>query len=160
MWRHECEVENDCINLAQCWAKWYTPRRVRVFRKQDASHLLTAMLNFWYLYPTLVAKGATPTIQPHSISRHPSRQILGFTRAICWNGLSRTLHEDPHRRNKGEKETVWRVMYQIQDSNLLTELSTIKHVEIFSLKEHAGGHYHWAFFMWGGCGWGKHNPVL
>ena len=83
IWRYVREMENYCINLERCSAKWYTLRRVRVFRKQNASHLLTAMLNFWYLYPTLVTKGATPQYNPIRFQDTPSRQILGFTSAIC-----------------------------------------------------------------------------
>ena len=40
-------------------------------------------------------------------------------------------------------------MYQIRDSNLLTEVSTIKNVERFSLKGHSGGPLLLCFFVCG-----------
>jgi hypothetical protein len=52
-----------------------------------------------------------PHKQPRSIPWYSIWQISRFTRAICRNGLSRTLHKNPRESTDGgERKFVWRVV--------------------------------------------------
>lgn len=72
----------------------------------------TARQNLPNLFSVLVVRVQPHRYSPRSISRYPPWQISRFTRAICWNGLSRTLHKNPCGRPDGERKIVWEVMYQ------------------------------------------------
>jgi hypothetical protein len=62
--RHLQKVQKFCINAPQCFAKWYTLRRVQLCWKQNASNFLYGQTELPQLVLYSHCQGCNPTSSP------------------------------------------------------------------------------------------------